>query len=47
MLCVYAFTAAMERMAAEVPQALNVLQMAVTRANTLDLSLALATRPSQ
>ena len=38
--------AAMERMAAEAPQALCVLQMAVTRANTLDLSLALATRGS-
>lgn len=34
--------AAMERMAAEAPQALNVLQMAVCRANTLDLSNAAA-----
>ena len=32
----------MERMAAEAPQALNVLQMAVCRANTLDLSNAAA-----
>lgn len=32
----------MERMAAEVPQALNVLQLAVMRANTLDLSEAAA-----
>ena len=30
----------MERMASEAPQALNVLQVAVMRANTLDLSLA-------
>ncbi|KAL4426414.1 hypothetical protein ABPG77_004708 [Micractinium sp. CCAP 211/92] len=35
---------AMERMAAEVPQALNVLQLAVMRANTLDLFQAAAQR---
>lgn len=34
----------MERMAGEVPQALNVLQLAVMRANTLDLSQAAAQR---
>jgi hypothetical protein len=32
--------AAVERMAAEAPQALNVLLLAVMRANTLDLSQA-------
>lgn len=34
--------AAMERMAEDIPQALNVLQVAVMRANTLDLSQAAA-----